>query len=265
MGDFDIEDEKSWYFGTITREESNSILQFERESGIFLVRDSRSIHGDFVLCVREENKISNYIINKIQTNGQIQFRIGEREFTNLPAILEFYRQHYLETTTLIRPAKRLKFLTKHTLVGKDADDLSFEAGEVLTLIRKEEEDWWLMQNEMGSIGLVPVNYINKNPMTAFSILPSCPPANPSPQPVTSGQLNTDVKVQTSRQLPAKARVIRRKVPSPYDSMALKLEVGEIVTVTKMHPTGQWEGEVNGKHGTFPFTYVRFEDELDEVH
>lgn len=35
----------------------------------------------------------------------------------------------------------------------------------------------------------------QNPMTAFSILPSCPPpANPSPQPVTSGQLNTDVKV-----------------------------------------------------------------------
>lgn len=262
MGDFDPDDKKSWYFGTITREESNAILQMERDSGVFLVRDSRSIHGDYALCVREENKISNYIINKIQTNGQIKFRIGDQEFTSLSSILQFYKIHYLESTSLIRPAKRLKFIARHALIGKDpGDDLSFEAGEVLTLIRKEEENWWMMQNETGSSGLVPVNYLNKTPVTSPSPTnsPSHLPKHPTPPPpiIPSHQF------QTPRQLPAKARVIRRKVPCPYDSMALTLEVGDIVTVTAMHPTGQWDGEVNGKHGTFPFTYVRFEDELDE--
>lgn len=56
-----------------------------------------------VFIVREENKISNYIINKIQTNGQIKFRIGDQEFTNLSSILQFYKIHYLESTSLIRP------------------------------------------------------------------------------------------------------------------------------------------------------------------
>lgn len=76
----------------------------------------------FSVFYREENKISNYIINKIQTNGQIQFRIGEREFTNLPAILEFYRQHYLETTTLIRPVEwYVRKFNKKLLYGINTD------------------------------------------------------------------------------------------------------------------------------------------------
>lgn len=36
-----------------------------------------------------------------------------------------------------------------------------------------------------------------------------------------------------------------------------LQVGEIVTVTKINANGQWEGEVNGKKGIFPFTHVEF--------
>lgn len=41
----------SWYFGTLSREETNEILN-PTESGVFLVRDSQSIKGDFVLCVK---------------------------------------------------------------------------------------------------------------------------------------------------------------------------------------------------------------------
>ena len=41
----------SWYFGTRSREETNEILN-PTESGVFLVRDSQSIKGDFVLCVK---------------------------------------------------------------------------------------------------------------------------------------------------------------------------------------------------------------------
>ena len=40
---------------------------------------------------------------------------------------------------------------------------------------------------------------------------------------------------------------------------LLLQVGDIVTVTKINPNGQWEGEVNGKTGIFPFTHVEFID------
>ena len=44
---------------------------------------------------------------------------------------------------------------------QDPEDLSFDEGEVLVLLRKDEDDWWTMQNKRGSIGLVPVKYLSK--------------------------------------------------------------------------------------------------------
>lgn len=50
------------------------------------------------------------------------------------------------------------------------------------------------------------------------------------------------------------------MPNAYDKTALKLEVGDIITVTKMNINGQWEGELKGKVGHFPFTHVEFIDD-----
>lgn len=55
---------------------------------------------------REDTKVSNYIINKIQQNDQIVFRIGDQSFENLPKLLTFYTLHYLDTTPLRRPAPK---------------------------------------------------------------------------------------------------------------------------------------------------------------
>ena len=41
----------------MTREESAAILKDEREGGVFLVRDSSSMPGDYVLCVKEVREI----------------------------------------------------------------------------------------------------------------------------------------------------------------------------------------------------------------
>ena len=62
-----------------------------------------------------------------------------------------------------------------------------------------------------------------------------------------------------RKLPAYARVKQARVPNAYDKSALRLDVGDIVKVTKMSINGQWEGEKSGKVGTFPFTHVEFID------
>ena len=42
----------SWYFGPMSRQDATDLLLAEREGGVFLVRDSTTIMGDFVLCVR---------------------------------------------------------------------------------------------------------------------------------------------------------------------------------------------------------------------
>merc|ERR1712242_19878 len=129
----------SWYFGAMSRQEATDILLAEKEGGVFLVRDSTTIQGDYVLCVREDSKVSHYIINKIQQGEQTRYRIGDQMFTDLPALLNFYKVHYLDTTPLIRPAVK--------------------KGETLTIISKDEEQWWTARNSLGQTGSVPVPYI----------------------------------------------------------------------------------------------------------
>lgn len=59
-----------------------------------------------ILIRREDSKVSHYIINKIQQGDQTRYRIGDQMFPDLPALLSFYRLHYLDTTPLIRPAPK---------------------------------------------------------------------------------------------------------------------------------------------------------------
>lgn len=67
------------------------------------------------------------------------------------------------------------------------------------------------------------------------------------------------KSNINRILPAFAKVKQARVPNAYDKTALKLEVGDIIKVTKTNINGQWEGELHGKVGHFPFTHVEFVD------
>lgn len=99
---FDSADRSSWYLGPVSRQEAQSRLQGQRH-GVFLVRDSSTCPGDYVLSVSENSRVSHYIINSLPNR---RFKIGDQEFEHLPALLEFYKIHYLDTTTLIEPAPR---------------------------------------------------------------------------------------------------------------------------------------------------------------
>lgn len=120
----------SWYFGGLSRAEATQMLMNEKENGVFLVRDSNTIQGDYVLCVRlvitlfifsnltyyvclclisiifsfrEDERVSHYIINRVTAADGTKFRIGNFTFPDLPALLGFYRLHYLDKTPLVRP------------------------------------------------------------------------------------------------------------------------------------------------------------------
>jgi len=274
---FDQHDKESWYFGAMSRQEATDILLAEKEGGVFLVRDSTTIQGDYVLCVREDSKVSHYIINKIQQGEQTRYRIGDQMFTDLPALLNFYKVHYLDTTPLIRPAvKKVETVrAKFDFDGQDPDDLPFKKGETLTIISKDEEQWWTARNSLGQTGSVPVPYITVIEKSHPSMPPppfhqqnggntSQQPGGGSTNPQVTNHTNSDTPknklVNVQRQLPAYARVKQARVPNAYDRTALRLEVGDIVTVTKMSINGQWEGELRGKVGHFPFTHVEFIDD-----
>ncbi|CAH6792117.1 Crkl [Phodopus roborovskii] len=97
---FDSADRSAWYMGPVSRQEAQTRLQGQRH-GMFLVRDSSTCPGDYVLSVSENSRVSHYIINSLPNR---RFKIGDQEFDHLPALLEFYKIHYLDTTTLIEPA-----------------------------------------------------------------------------------------------------------------------------------------------------------------
>ena len=44
---------------------------------------------------------------------------------------------------------------------QDPDDLPFKKGELLTIISKDEEQWWTARNSLGQTGSIPVPYITK--------------------------------------------------------------------------------------------------------
>ncbi|KAJ8051105.1 Crk-like protein [Holothuria leucospilota] len=98
MASFDATDEKLWFFGQLSRQEAEGLLKGQ-EPGLFLVRDSTTSVGDFVLSVSENNKVSHYIIEVKKE----KYHIGELHFQSLTAVIEFYKVHYLDTTTLTRP------------------------------------------------------------------------------------------------------------------------------------------------------------------
>ncbi|KAG0445591.1 hypothetical protein HPB47_013614 [Ixodes persulcatus] len=91
----------------MSRQEATDMLMAEHEAGIFLVRNSATISGDLVLCVREENKVSHYIINRVSQDEQTRFRIGDQMFPDIPSLLNFYKLHYLDTTPLVKPVPSL--------------------------------------------------------------------------------------------------------------------------------------------------------------
>lgn len=114
-------------------------------------------------------------------NAVPRFRIGDQEFDGLPALLEFYKIHYLDTTTLIEPVSKARHTgsINSTVVstqqpeevefvralfdfsGNDTEDLPFRKGDILRVLDKPEEQWWNAGNQDGRTGMIPVNYVEK--------------------------------------------------------------------------------------------------------
>lgn len=187
-----------------------------------------------------------------------RFRIGDQEFDTLPSLLEFYKIHYLDTTTLIEPVTAR---SKHTSLigapagiparqdeaeymralfdfpGNDDEDLPFRKGDVLRVLEKTEEQWWSAQNTDGRKGLIPVPYVEKyrpasppsvgggpvgQMLSAVSTLDDNGALVPGKLDYAQPVVNTPLpNLQNG---PVYARAIQKRVPNAYDKTALALDV-----------------------------------------
>ncbi|XP_054249528.1 SH2 domain-containing protein 3C isoform X6 [Indicator indicator] len=82
----------AWYHGRIPREVSESLVQ---RNGDFLIRDSLTSLGDYVLTCRWHNEPLHFKINKVtvkSSEGQtrVQYLFEQESFDNVPALVHFY-------------------------------------------------------------------------------------------------------------------------------------------------------------------------------
>ncbi|XP_032089090.1 SH2 domain-containing protein 3C [Thamnophis elegans] len=82
----------AWYHGRIPREVSESLVQ---RNGDFLIRDSLTSLGDYVLTCRWRNEPLHFKINKVMVKSgegrtHIQYLFEQESFDNVPALVRFY-------------------------------------------------------------------------------------------------------------------------------------------------------------------------------
>lgn len=257
----------SCYLGRLSRSQTDKYL-LGRKPGTYLIRDSSSIPGDFVLAVSEGGKVSHYIIN----NKGSHYQIGENSFPDLHSIIEFYKNHFLDSTNLQEPL--FKVQAQYPFAAKDAEDLSFKKGDILIVVEQNEEKWWTAMDEQGNKGLIPEPYVKKLvdlQQPASPPQPAAPLANDQrrsmPPPMTTVQNNSDVR-RTS--VPPNMRPLQpapetegsmyvratRKHLMPYDDTTLAFEKGDIIKVLKKYDNGKWFGQKGDRTGYFQFNYVQ---------
>lgn len=185
-----------------------------------------------------------------------RYRIGDQEFDGLPALLEFYKIHYLDTTTLIEPISKTKpgghvssapqkpeeveyVRALFDFPGNDVEDLPFRKGDVLRVIEKPEEQWWNAANQDGRQGMIPVPYVERyrpaspsgQAAPAVSGTPVTGPCDGSsgapPTQLDYAQPVVNTPLPNLQNGPVYARAIQKRVPNAYDKTALALEVRSV--------------------------------------
>ncbi|KAK5640414.1 hypothetical protein RI129_011225 [Pyrocoelia pectoralis] len=168
-------------------------------------------------------------------------------------------------------------------------DLSFNAGDIIAVIKKEG-DWWTGKID-NNVGIFPCNYVQKydpdNPpaaqtttstVTPVTAEPIIPASVTTPTDGSTSQFDNEVsqftenKVDKSPDYPMsnmQAMKSTKKpeiasVIAPYQSSSpeqLSLQRGQLIMIRKKTDSGWWEGELQAKGrkrqvGWFPASYVK---------
>ncbi|XP_030569048.1 intersectin-1 isoform X3 [Drosophila novamexicana] len=143
------------------------------------------------------------------------------------------------------------YIAAYPYESAEEGDLSFGAGEMVMVIKKEGE-WWT--GTIGNrTGMFPSNYVQKADVgtaTAANAVPTAVEPEPEPEPIEQG-------------MRAKRSEIAQVI-APYEATSteqLSLTRGQLIMIRKKTDSGWWEGELQAKGrrrqiGWFPATYVK---------
>lgn len=96
---------KSWYYGAITRNQCDTVLNSHGHDGDFLIRDSETNSGDFSVSLKAPGRNKHF---RVHVEGNM-YCIGQRKFHNLDQLVDHYQRAPIYTNKqgeklyLVRP------------------------------------------------------------------------------------------------------------------------------------------------------------------
>lgn len=150
----------SWYHGKITRRQAEEALLQIQYEGAFLIRESESSPGEFSLSVRCGDNVQHF---KIFKDNDRKYYLWIRRFPSLNQLVEYHKtnsvsktQHILLNEVNFRD-EMVQALFPFT--AQDDDEISFNAGDWITVLDKSNAEWWKGQLH-GCVGSFPRNYVS---------------------------------------------------------------------------------------------------------
>ncbi len=83
-----------WYHGNLTRVDAVNIISEQGlVDGVFLVRESHSKPGTYVLSLAHNHKVKHCQVHKVEVDGLWYFSLdgGNTKFSDLIQLVEFYQ------------------------------------------------------------------------------------------------------------------------------------------------------------------------------
>ncbi|KAL8563555.1 hypothetical protein ACOMHN_060871 [Nucella lapillus] len=159
-------DQKLWYHGRLGRTAAEELLR-DQEAGSYLVRESESKLGSFVLSYLGYNlKITHFRI--LAMCGD--YYIGGRQFESLSDLIGYYTtcSCLLKNENLMVPVapqepvddrRRVVAMLSYRKAA-DSDELSFGKGDVFVVQNEMEDGWlWVTSERTKESGLVPAPFV----------------------------------------------------------------------------------------------------------
>ncbi|XP_044748493.1 intersectin-1 isoform X2 [Coccinella septempunctata] len=168
------------------------------------------------------------------------------------------------------------YVANYPYQSQEPGDLTFNAGDVIAVI-KQEGEWWTGKLK-DNVGIFPSNYVQKVNNSTSTAVQDLSPSAVSATTETS-QVDNEVsqineakhnEIPFDSSISSNAQVVRTKKPeiasviAPYQATSqeqLSLQRGQLIMIRKKTDSGWWEGELQAKGrkrqvGWFPASYVK---------
>ncbi|GMT36191.1 hypothetical protein PFISCL1PPCAC_27488, partial [Pristionchus fissidentatus] len=150
----------SWYLGKISRLDAEVLLRKQgTHDGAFLVRQCESSPGDFSISVKFEERIQHF---KVLRDNQGKYYLWVVKFSSLNELVNYHRTSSVSRNQQII-LKDMDLETKFVQAlfdfnPQEEGELAFRRGEIITLVNKEDQNWWEGQLN-NRRGIFPANYV----------------------------------------------------------------------------------------------------------